>query len=74
MCTEVLRDSVFALYDIYQNRLNESYSILEAIRQTLGEYGKSLPKYTFSKLQQSNGNSFWLYATLYSHKNRRSLP
>lgn len=40
MCTEVLRDNVFVLYDIHQDRLNESYSILESMRQTLGGYGK----------------------------------
>ncbi len=39
MCSEVLRDSVFALYDINGERLEESRVILEAIRQTAGGYG-----------------------------------
>lgn len=40
MCTEALRDSVFALYDIDGQRLEESRVILEAMRKTLGGYGK----------------------------------
>ncbi len=40
MCTEALRDSVFALYDIDGQRLEESRTILEAIRQAKGGYGK----------------------------------
>ncbi|MCQ2463548.1 MAG: alpha-glucosidase/alpha-galactosidase, partial [Clostridia bacterium] len=40
MCSEVLRDSEFALYDIDAARLKESYEILEAMRMTLGGYGK----------------------------------
>ena len=40
MCSEALRDSVFALYDIDGQRLQESYTILEAMRKTLGGYGK----------------------------------
>ncbi len=40
MCTEVLRDSVFALYDIDAERLNESKTILEAMQKTMGGYGK----------------------------------
>ncbi len=40
MCTEALRDSTFALYDIDGERLKESQTILEAMRQTLGGYGK----------------------------------
>lgn len=40
MCSEVLRDSVFALYDIDGERLEESRVILEAIRKTMGGYGK----------------------------------
>ncbi len=40
MCSEALRDSVFALYDIDGERLQESKVILEAIRQTKGGYGK----------------------------------
>ncbi len=40
MCTEALRDSVFALYDIDGQRLEESRTIIEAIRQAKGGYGK----------------------------------
>lgn len=40
MCSEVLRDSTFALYDIDEERLNESYSILEIMRKNKGGYGK----------------------------------
>lgn len=40
MCSEVLRDSVFALYDIDAQRLEESRTILEAIRKAKGNYGK----------------------------------
>ena len=40
MCSEALRDSVFALYDIDGQRLEESRVILEAMRQTKGGYGK----------------------------------
>ena len=40
MCSEALRDSVFALYDIDGQRLEESRTILEAMRQTMGGYGK----------------------------------
>ncbi len=40
MCSEVLRDSVFALYDIDANRLEESRVILEAMRKSKGGYGK----------------------------------
>ena len=40
MCSEALRDSVFALYDIDANRLKESQTILEAMRVTMGGYGK----------------------------------
>jgi len=40
MCSEVLRDSVFALYDIDAKRLEESRVILEAIRKNKGGYGK----------------------------------
>ena len=36
MCSEVLRDSVFALYDIDGTRINESRTILEAIRKNNG--------------------------------------
>ena len=40
MCTEALRDSVFALYDIDAERLEQSRVILEAIRNNKGGYGK----------------------------------
>ena len=40
MCTESLRDSVFALYDIDATRLEESRTILEAMRTAKGGYGK----------------------------------
>ena len=40
MCSEALRDSVFALYDIDGQRLEESRVILEAMRKTMGSYGK----------------------------------
>lgn len=40
MCAEALRDSVFALYDIDATRLEESRTILEAMRETKGGYGK----------------------------------
>ena len=36
MCTEELRDSVFALYDIDGTRLEESRVILEAMKNTVG--------------------------------------
>ncbi len=39
MCSEALRDSTFALYDIDGKRLEESRTILEAMRQTKGGYG-----------------------------------
>ena len=40
MCSEVLRDSVFALYDIDGTRIEESRTILEAIRMNCGGYGR----------------------------------
>ena len=40
MCTEALRDSTFALYDIDGERLKESHIILEAIRKEKGGHGK----------------------------------
>ena len=40
MCSEVLRDSVFALYDIDGERLEQSRVILEAMRKAKGGYGK----------------------------------
>ena len=40
MCSEVLRESVFALYDIDGQRLEESKTILEAMNKTMGGYGK----------------------------------
>ena len=36
----MLRDSTFALYDIDGARLKESQTILEAMRETMGGYGK----------------------------------
>ena len=38
MCSEVLRDSVFALYDIDRARLEESRTILEAMRASLESF------------------------------------
>ncbi len=40
MCVPSLRDSVFALYDIDGQRLEESRVILEAMRKAKGGYGK----------------------------------
>ncbi len=40
MCTEALRDSTFALYDIDGERLKESHIILEAIRKETGCHGR----------------------------------
>ena len=40
MCSEVLRDSVFALYDIDAARVEESRVILEAIRKNTGGFGR----------------------------------
>ena len=40
MCSEALRDSEFALYDIDGERLKESATILEAIRKAKGGYGR----------------------------------
>ncbi len=40
LCSEALRDSVFSLYDIDGERLEESRTILEAIRAAKGGYGK----------------------------------
>lgn len=40
MCSESLRDSVFALYDIDGERLEQSRTILEAMRVAKGGYGK----------------------------------
>lgn len=40
MFSEALRDSVFALYDIDAERLEESRVILEAMREQKGGYGK----------------------------------
>ncbi|MBQ4366402.1 MAG: alpha-glucosidase/alpha-galactosidase [Clostridia bacterium] len=40
MCTDALKDSVFALYDIDAQRLEESRTILEAIRKAKGGCGK----------------------------------
>jgi alpha-galactosidase len=40
MCSETLRDSVFALYDIDAKRLEESRTILEAMHKNKGGYGR----------------------------------
>lgn len=40
MCSEALRDSEFALYDIDPQRLEQSRIILEAMRKEKGGYGK----------------------------------
>ncbi|MBQ3022072.1 MAG: alpha-glucosidase/alpha-galactosidase [Clostridia bacterium] len=40
MCVESLRDSVFALYDIDAERIEESRVILEAMRKQKGGFGK----------------------------------
>ena len=40
MCVEALRDSIFALYDIDGERLEQSRVILEAMRKQKGGYGK----------------------------------
>ena len=40
MCSEALRDSEFALYDIDAIRLKESEAILNMMNQTLGGHGK----------------------------------
>lgn len=40
MCSETLRDTVFALYDIDGERLEQSRTILEAMRVAKGGFGK----------------------------------
>lgn len=40
MCSEVLRESTFSLYDIDASRLEQSKVILEKMRETMGGYGK----------------------------------
>lgn len=40
MCSETLRDSIFALYDIDAERLEQSRVILEKMRENKGGYGK----------------------------------
>ena len=40
LCTELLRDATFALYDIDGQRLKESETILEAMRRAKGSYGR----------------------------------
>lgn len=40
MCSEVLRDSTFALYDIDAQRLEESRVILEQMKTVMGGYGR----------------------------------
>lgn len=43
LCSEVLRESEFALYDIDAQRLSESVKILSAINVATGNYGKIVP-------------------------------
>lgn len=40
MCSEHLKNSIFALYDIDSTRLEESRTILEAMQKAKGSYGK----------------------------------
>ena len=40
LCVESLKDSVFALYDIDAERIEESRVILEALQKTKGGKGK----------------------------------
>lgn len=40
LCTDSLKDSTFALYDIDSTRLRESQTILEAMNHTMGNHGK----------------------------------
>ncbi len=40
MCSEALRDSTFALYDIDGERLKQSETIINAMKNALGGYGK----------------------------------
>lgn len=40
LCTEILRDATFALYDIDGQRLKESETILEAMRRAKGGFGR----------------------------------
>ena len=40
LCTELLRDATFALYDIDGQRLKESETILEAMRRAKGGHGR----------------------------------
>ena len=40
MTCDALRDSEFALYDIDGKRLQESFTILSAMRRALGNHGK----------------------------------
>ena len=40
MCSDALKDSTFALYDIDGDRLKESQTIIEAMRVTKGGHGK----------------------------------
>jgi len=39
-CSEVLKDSVFALYDIDAERLEQSRVILERLKETMGSNGR----------------------------------
>ena len=40
LCTDSLKDSTFALYDIDSTRLKESQTILEAMNHTMGNHGR----------------------------------
>lgn len=40
MCIDSLKDSTFALYDIDATRMEESRTILESMRKTMGGFGK----------------------------------
>ncbi len=45
MCSEVLRDSEFALYDIDENRLEESKIIIDALNKNTNESRATITKY-----------------------------
>ena len=45
MCTPALRDSVIALYDIDEERLEDSYLILSAINKNINENRAKIEKY-----------------------------
>lgn len=45
MCTEALRDSEMALYDIDEERLNDSKIVLEAINKNVNEGRATIKTY-----------------------------